>query len=160
MNPSELRQQLKEWLSKQLRIDRWGLNAPESVKDSRSPPSSGFDGKASGYSILETLGVAGSSSSLLETTIPFQVTYRFDNSCAYTQIPRSEAEDALAAILLKVQAHQNCLSPDIESINGRGSVTVNEQSKSDWFLILELEFEVKFYCDFTSLPAISGVFKA
>lgn len=161
MKPSELRNKLKEWLSGELRIDRWGLNSPESVKDPRSPPSSGFDGKASGYSIASFLGVGESGSYLLETTIPFQVTYRFDSSQTYTEIPRAEAEDALAVILLKIESetNKNCLSPDIESIKSRGSVTVNEQAKSDWLLTFEIEFDVQFHCDFADLSEITGVFK-
>ena len=95
MTPSELRHKLKEWLSSQLRVDRWGLNSPESVKDSRSPPSSGFDGKASGYSIVEMLGTGESGSYLLETVIPFQITYRFDSSNVYTQIPRGMLSQGL-----------------------------------------------------------------
>lgn len=160
MTPSELRHKLKEWLSSQLRIDRWGLNAPESVKDSRSPPSSAFDGKAPGYEIANSLGTGESGSYLLETTIPFQIAYRFDSSQTYTEIPRAEAEDALAVIITKAKAHEICLSPDIESIKCRGSVTIDEQAKSDWLLVFDVEFEVQFHCDFTGLSEISGVFKA
>lgn len=158
MLPSELRAKLKEWLSQQLRIDRWGLNSPESVKDLRAPPSAGFDGKASGYSIVELLGTGETSSYLLETSIPFQIVYRFDSSCTYTQIPRGSAEDILTTAFLKLQAHQSCLSPDIQGIESKGSVIVQEEPKSDWLLIFEIEFNVKFHCEFMELANVSGVF--
>lgn len=158
MLPSELRAKLKEWLSQQIRIDRWGLNSPESIKDLRAPPSAGFDGKASGYSIVELLGTGETSSYLLETSIPFQVTYRFDNSCTYTEIPRGLAEDVLTTALLGLQAHQSCLSPDIQEVESKGSVIVQEEPKSDWLLIFEIEFNVRFHCEFVELANVSGVF--
>jgi hypothetical protein len=158
MLPSELRAKLKEWLSQQLRIDRWGLNSPESIRDLRAPPSAGFDGKASGYSVVELLGTGETSSYLLETSIPFQVTYRFDNSCTYTEIPRGSAEDVLTTALLELQAHQSCLSPDIQEIESKGSVIVQEEPKSDWLLIFEIEFNVRFHCEFVELANVSGVF--
>lgn len=158
MLPSELRAKLKEWLSQQLRIDRWGLNSPESIRDLRAPPSAGFDGKASGYSVIELLGTGETSSYLLETSIPFQVTYRFDNSCTYTEIPRGSAEDVLTTALLELQAHQSCLSPDIQEVESKGSVIVQEEPKSDWLLIFEIEFNVRFHCEFVELANVSGVF--
>ena len=48
---------------------------------------------------------------------------------------------------------------NIKSIEGKGSVTVNEQSKSDWLLIFDFDFEVQFHCELTDLLEISGVFK-
>ena len=160
MLPSELRNTLKNWLSEHLRIDRWGLNSPESVKDPRSPPSSGLDGNTSGYSIVEIVGAGETSSYLLQTEIPIQVEYRFDSSHSYTAIPRSQAEDKLACILLNLQAHQTCLSPDIESIEGTGNVLLNEQNKSEWLLSFVFQFNVKFHCEFAELTAVSGVFTA
>ena len=158
MKPSLVREKLKQFLSQQLRVDRWGLNSPESVKNMRAPPSSAFDGKALGFSILETVGVGEASSYLLETTIPFQIIYRFDSGWNYTQIPRAEAEDALTSILLQIQVHQGCFSPDIYSIECQGNITVNEQSKSDWILTFEIEFKIQFHCEFTELTPIKGVF--
>jgi len=160
MLPSELRAKLKEWLSQQLRIDRWGLNSPESVKDLRAPPSAGLDGKASGFSVVEILGMGNTSTYLLETSIPFQIIYRFDSACTYTQIPRGSAEDILTASFLQLQAHLACLSPDIEKIESRGSVIINEEPKSDWLLIFEIEFKVRFHCEFIELANVSGVFSA
>ena len=158
MLPSQLRVKLKEWLSQQLRIDRWGLNSPESVKDLRAPPSAGFDGKASGYSIVETLGIGESGSYLLETSIPFQIVYRFDNNCTYSEIPRGSAEDILTTSFLQLQSHYFCLSPDIQSIESKGSIVINEEPKSDWLLIFEIEFNVRFHCEFMELANVSGVF--
>ena len=160
MLPSELRTVLKAWLSQQLRIDRWGLNSPESIKDLRAPPSSGLDGNTSGYSIVETIGAGETSSYLLQTEIPIQVEYRFDSSHSYTAIPRSQAEDELAYILLKLQAHKICLSPDIELIEGTGNVLLNEQKNSDWLLSFVFQFNVKFHCEFAELTAVPGVFNA
>jgi hypothetical protein len=160
MIPSQLRAKLKEWLSQQLRIDRWGLNSPESIRDLRAPPSSGLDGNTSGYSIVEVTGTGETSSYLLQTEIPIQIEYRFDNSYSYTEIPRSEAEDALVYILLYLQAHQSCLSPDIQSIESMGNVLLNEEKKSDWLLSFVFQFNVKFHCEFAELTAVSGVFTA
>lgn len=160
MLPSELRNVLKTWLSQHLRIDRWGLNSPESIKDVRSPPSSGLDLNGSGYSILQTLGVGETSSHLLQVEIPIQVEYRLDNSHSYTAIPRGEAENELICILLRLQAHYNCLSPDIESIETTGNILVNEENKSDWLISFVFQFNVKFHCEFAELAAVSGVFTA
>ena len=160
MLPSQLRTVLKAWLSQQLRIDRWGLNSPESIKDLRAPPSSGLDGNTSGYSIVETIGAGETSSYLLQTEIPIQVEYRFDSSYSYTAIPRSQAEDELTYILLKLQAHKICLSPDIEIIEGTGNVLLNEQKNSDWLLSFVFQFNVKFHCEFAELTAVPGVFNA
>lgn len=158
MIPSELRAKLKEWLSQQLRIDRWGLNLPESVKDLRAPPSSGLDGNTSGYSIVEVTGTGETSSYLLQTKIPIQVEYRFDSSHSYTTIPRSQAEDKLTYILLNLHAHYACLSPDIQEIEGTGNVLLNEQNKSDWILSFVFQFDVKFNCEFAELTAVRGAF--
>ena len=160
MLPSELRAKLKEWLSHHLRIDRWGLNSPESVRNLRAPPSAGLDLNGSGYSILQVLGFGETSSYLLQTEIPIQVEYRLDNSHSYTAIPRGEAENELIRILLKLQAHYMCLSPDIESIETTGNILVNEENKSDWLISFVFHFNVKFHCEFAELTAIpvSGVF--
>jgi hypothetical protein len=158
MRPSELRSVLKEWLSQQLRIDRWGLNSPESVKDLRAPPSSGLDGNTSGYSIVEVTGTGETSSFLLQTKIPIQIEYRFDSSHSYTTIPRSQAEDKLTYILLNLQAHYACLSPDIQEIESTGNVLLNEQNKSDWILSFVFQFNIKFHCEFAELTAATGVF--
>ena len=151
MRPSQLRKELKQWLGGKLRIDRWGLNAPESIKDPRSPPSAGLDGNGSGYSILNTLGVGETSSHLLQVEIAIQVEYRLDNSHSYTAIPRGEAEDELIRILLRLQAHYSCLSPDIDSIETIGNILVNEENKSDWLISFVFQFNVKFYCEFAEL---------
>lgn len=158
MLPSELRTKLKEWLSQQLRIDRWGLNSPESVKDLRAPPSAGLDGNASGYSIVKIVGTGEASSYLLQTKIPIQVEYRLDSSHSYTTVPRGQAEDKLTYILLNLQAHYSCLSPDIEEIVCTGSVLLNDQNKSDWILSFVFEFNVKFHCEFAELTAVAGAF--
>lgn len=158
MLPSELRAKLKEWLSQQLRIDRWGLNSPESIKDLRAPPSSGLDLNGSGYSILQILGVGETSSYLLETEIPIQVKYRLDSSHSYTTIPRGEAENELIRILLRLQAYHTCLSSDIESIETTGNILVNEENKSDWLISFVFQFNVKFHCEFAELTAVPGVF--
>lgn len=156
MLPSELRSVLKQWLSQQLRVDRWGLNSPESVKDLRAPPSAGLDGNASGYSIIKVVGTGETSSYLLQTEIPVQIEYRFDSSHTYTTIPRSQAEDKLTYILLNLQAHHACLSPDIEEIEGTGNVLLND--KSDWILSFVFQFNVKFHCEFAELTAVTGAF--
>lgn len=158
MLPSELRAKLKEWLSQQLRIDRWGLNSPESIKDLRAPPSSGLDLNGSGYSILQILGVGETSSYLLQTEIPIQVEYRLDSSNTYTTIPRGEAENELIRILLRLQAYYTCLSSDIESIETTGNILVNEENKSDWLISFVFQFNVKFHCEFAELTAVPGVF--
>ena len=158
MLPSELRAKLKEWLSQRLRIDRWGLNSPESIKDLRAPPSAGLDFNSSGYSILKVLGVGETSSYLLQGEIPIQVEYRLDNSHTYTEIPRGEAENELICVLLKLQAHHACISPDIESIESTGNILVNEQNKPDWIISFVFRFNVKFHCEFAELANISGAF--
>lgn len=158
MLPNELRTALKEWLSQQLRIDKWGLNSPESIKDVRSPPSSGLDLNGSRYSIIKTLGVGETSSHLLQTEIPIQVEYRLDNSHSYTAIPRGEAENELICVLLRLQAHYGCLSPDIESIETTGNILVNEENKSDWLISFVFQFNVKFHCEFAELATVTGAF--
>jgi hypothetical protein len=158
MLPSELRTKLKEWLSQQLRIDRWGLNSPESVKDLRAPPSAGLDGNASEYSIVKIVGTGETSSYLLQTKIPIQVEYRLDSSHSYTTVPRSQAEDKLTYILLNLQAHYACLSSDIEEIKCTGNVLLNDQNKSDWILSFVFQFNVKFHCEFAELTAVTGAF--
>lgn len=159
MLPSILRKELKQWLGEKLRVDRWGLNAPESIKDARSPPSAGLDGNGSGYSIVETLGVGETSSYLLQVEIPIQVEYRLDSSNAYTLIPRGEAEDELIRILLRLQAHYSCLSTDIESIETTGNILVNEDKKSDWLISFVFQFNVKFHCEFAELlTTVPGAF--
>ena len=158
MTPDALRTVLKQWLETQIRIDEWGLNNPESVKDA-SPPSSALDQAVSKYAIEQQLGFATASNFVVAATLPFRVIYRFDKGYKYTQIPRGIAESVLVKILTTIKSCP-CIAPDILEVDPTGSVVLNEITKGDWLLIFELEFAVKFTCEFLEFSNLDkGVFQ-
>ncbi|MBD2364527.1 hypothetical protein H6G36_25695 [Anabaena minutissima FACHB-250] len=142
MNIGELRAILKAWLATKLRIDRWGLGLPDSIQDSDRPTSIGLDKPALDIN-FDNKGWGQDRLILVETTIPFQVIYRFDSSYQYDLLPRGEAETLLNQMLFELQA-PNCLHQDIELVEPSGSVSIAEHKNSDWLLIFELDIKVQF----------------
>lgn len=140
----DLRTLLINFLGTNLRIDEWGLGLPQSVRNFNSPPSIGLDKPALDLIFLDDeAGFGESFYKCAETTIPMQVIYRFDNSYKYADLPRAEAENILSGIILKLLACE-CLHPDIQLIKPAGSVSIAETKSSDWLLIFEIDFFVKF----------------
>lgn len=159
MTPETLRETLKKWLSSKLRIDQWGLNEPESVRDFSSPPSAGLDQQISSYAIEEQQGFGHDSNFILTASLPFQIKYRFDNSYQYTQIPRGKAETILGMLLTEAKSSP-CIDPDIIEIDPTGNISLNEIAKSDWILAFELDFKVRFNCESREFLNLDlGVFK-
>ncbi|KYC42064.1 hypothetical protein WA1_18860 [Scytonema hofmannii PCC 7110] len=143
MNIGELRSLFKEYLKSKLRIDRWGLGLPDSIQKSQEPPSIGLDKPALDIEITPGEGWGESRVSIVTTTIPFQVIYRFDSCYEYERLPRGEAEALLTQILTQLQT-PSCLSPDIQQIEPSGSVSIAEHKNSDQLIIFEIDIKVTF----------------
>lgn len=154
MNIGELRDILKSWLSRKLRIDLWGLGLPDSAESRDRPPSIGLDKPALDI-VFEDAGYGRDRLIIIESTIPFQIIYRFDASWKYSQLPRGEAESLLSQILFSVQA-PTCLSEDIESITPSGSVSIAEHKNGDQLIIFELDIKVRFQSE--NIPVVSQYF--
>jgi len=157
MTPETVRETLNKWIAKRIRIDYWGLNAPQSIRDFSKPPSSGLDLKISEYSLVQTLGYDSSSAFQVSATIPFIIKFRFDNSYQFEQIPRGKAENLLLKILTEIKT-KPCIAPDFVKVEPSGSVTVQEESKSDWLLIFDIKFRVTFHCEYYEIQNIDEVF--
>ena len=153
MNIGELRAILKKWLSSKLRIDIWGLGLPDSVQ-SDVPPSIGLDKPALDI-LFEDSGYGKDRLIVIESTIPFQIIYRFDASWKYDRLPRGEAETLLNQILFSLQA-PTCLNEDIELVVPSGSVSIAEHKNGDQLIIFELDIKVKFQSE--NNPTISKYF--
>ena len=160
MTPEKLRSVLKKWLADRIRIDVFGLNSPKSILNHEQPPSSGLDLQAGNFRIANRDGTGMSASLLIETTLPFQVLYRFGSAYKYTEIPRGKAESILCSLMGSLNDSPECINPEILSINPSGEVTVYEEAKSDWVLMIALTLEVQFQCELNDLFFIDyGVFK-
>lgn len=143
MDIGELRILLKSFLSRKLRIDYWGLGLPDSVHSQNKPTSVGLDKPALDIVFLESQGWGKDKTITIETTIPFQVIYRFDTSYKYEKLPRAEAESILTQILFELQT-PSCLSQDINSIEPSGSVSIAEHKNGDQLIIFELDIKTQF----------------
>lgn len=143
MQLGELRTLLKNFLSRKLRIDYWGLGLPDSIHSQDKPTSVGLDKPALDIVFTESVGWGKDRSVTVETTIPFQIIYRFDASYKYHNLPRAEAESILAQILFELQT-PSCLSEDISLIEPSGSVSVAEHKNGDQLIIFELDIKTQF----------------
>jgi hypothetical protein len=155
MNIGELRTSLKKFLQSKLRIDVWGLGLPDSIHSPGKPTSIGLDRPALDIVFLEREGWGSAQVAITETTIPFEIKYRFDSSHIYETIPRAEAESVLAQVLFELQT-PSCLNQDIESIEPSGSVSVAQHKNGDWLILFELDIKAKFHSE--SNPVISKYF--
>lgn len=150
---------MKQWLQNRVRVDFFGLNAPKSQLNHNQPPSSALDMQASSFKIVEKDGKGPSSSLTIETTFPFQVLYRFNKDCKYTDIPRGKAESVLCSLMASLTDTPECVDPDIVTINASGEVVVYEEQKGDWLLSLMLNLEVTFKCEIQELYSLQlGIF--
>lgn len=145
MRPDQIRSKLIDWLAENVRVDARGLNLPESIRDFERPPSIGLDLKASEFELDTLEQDLNPGEFVVSASIPLQVIYRFDNSYRYTDIPRGLAESILVASILKLIKHPHCIDPDVVSLIARGSVTVREETKGDWLLIISFEIDCNFY---------------
>lgn len=160
MTPEKLRSTLKKWLETRIRIDTFSLNNPKSVLNNEQPPSAALDLQAGNFQIVNRDGKGMSASLTIETTLPFQICYRFNKDYRYTDIPRGKAESILCSLMASLSDSPECVTPDLLSINPSGEVTVREEEKSDWMLIISLILEVQFLCELSELFYLDyGVFK-
>lgn len=142
MSLGELRIFLKNWLSNRIRVDKWGLNLPDSIDATNKPTSIGLDKPALNISIVSGEGWGEDKVAIIETTIPFQIIYRFSSAYQYNDIPRAEAETALANLLVEAIS-PNCLPDYILNLDVSGSVSVAEHKNGDQLLLFEIDFLVK-----------------
>lgn len=155
MDIGELRTSFKAYLEKRLRIDYWGLGLPDSASSSDKPPSIGLDKPALDIEFLSSEGFGKSKTITTETTIPFQIIYRFDSSYSYNQLPRAEAETLLSQILFELQ-DSICINPDIESLQPSGSVSIAEHKNGDQLIIFEIDIKPQFKSE--NNPVVSQFF--
>ncbi|MEW6494508.1 MAG: hypothetical protein AB1589_18625 [Cyanobacteriota bacterium] len=155
MQLGELRGILKSFLAKKLRIDYWGLGLPDSIYSQDKPASVGLDKPALDIVFNGSEGWGKDRTVVIETTIPFQIIYRFDASYKYQDLPRAEAESVLAQILFELQT-PSCLNEDISSIEPSGSVSVAEHKNGDQLIIFELDIKTQFLSENSTI--LSGYF--
>lgn len=159
MTPEALRSTLKNWLRSRLRVDNFGLNAPQSILNNKRPPSAGLDLEASDFKITNKDGKGFTAGLTIETILPFQVLFRFGNAYKYSEIPRGKAETILCSLMASLNDAPECVNPDILAINPTGKITIYEETKGDWILEFRLELEIQFQCDFSELSEVDyGVF--
>lgn len=142
MDIGKFRTLLKDWLKTKFRIDRWGLSLPDSINSNKKPTSIGLDKPALDIQIQPGEGWGESRISIIETTIPFQIIYRFDSSYEYEKLPRAEAETLLTQVLRELQSPL-CFHQSIQEIEPSGSVSIAEHKNGDQLIIFELDIKVK-----------------
>jgi hypothetical protein len=155
MSVGDLRIFLKSWLASRVRIDKWGLSLPDSVDSIDSPTSIGLDKPALNIAVLSSEGWGNDKVAIIETTIPFQIIYRFSSTYDYEGIPRAEAETVLTNLLIEA-SESNCLPGYILSLNVSGSVSVAEHKNGDQLLLFEIDFLARIE---SSINLIDGIFK-
>jgi hypothetical protein len=155
MSVGELRTFLKGWLANRIRIDKWGLNLPDSIDASNSPTSIGLDKPALNIAVISSEGWGEDKVAIVETTIPFQIIYRFSSTYNYESIPRADAETILTNLLIEA-SEPNCLPGYILSLNISGSVSVAEHKNGDQLLLFEIDFLARIE---SSINSINGIFK-
>ena len=157
MNIGELRTTLKQFFESKFRIDSWGLGLPDSIHSPDKPTSIGLDKPALDIVFLDSEGWGKSRIVVIETTIPFEIKYRFDSSYIYERLPRADAESILAQSLFELQT-PSCLNQDINSIEPSGSVSVAQHKNGDWLIIFELDIKARFHSE--NNPIVSNYFSA
>lgn len=155
MSVGELRLFLKTWLENRIRIDKWGLNLPDSIDATNKPTSIGLDKPALNVVVTSSEGWGEDKVSIIETTIPFQIIYRFSSAYQYSSIPRADAETILANLLIEA-ASPNCLPGYILSLDVSGSVSVAEHKNGDQLLLFEIDFLAKIE---SSINIVNPIFK-
>ncbi|MGJ3244941.1 MAG: hypothetical protein ACFE0I_02570 [Elainellaceae cyanobacterium] len=149
---------LKNWLSNEIRIDQWTLNAPEdyaTVVDGTQYPSNTAIALSAEEVAYERRGAAWYE---CEAEFPFKLQYRFTGQLDYHQVPRNLAHDLLNNILLKAASCYGDISEAIQEL------TIPEQddiicykpneSNGDWILLIQPKFRVRFNADFADLSGL------
>jgi hypothetical protein len=148
---AELCSALKTWLSEQIRIDGWSANPPTNVatviNGSPYPANTAFQGPIRDLVVLEKLN----EDIIAEFTLSFAVTYRFDKSLAYHQLPVYDAEILASSVLITAITHAGCIHEDIHTITAESYDPVEvarfEQPATpegrDWLVILYFPFKVR-----------------
>jgi hypothetical protein len=155
MSVGDLRTFLKSWLSSRIRVDKWGLSLPDSIDATNKPTSIGLDKPALNIVVISSEGWGEDKVAIIETTIPFQIIYRFSSAYQYNSIPRADAETILANLLIET-ASQNCLPAYILSLDMSGSVSVAEHKNGDQLLLFEIDFLAKIE---SSIDVANQIFK-
>jgi hypothetical protein len=153
MSVGELRTFLKSWLSKRIRIDKWGLSLPDSIDATNKPTSIGLDKPALNISVIKSEGWGSDKVAVVETTIPFQIIYRFSSAYQYNNIPRADAETLLSNLLIETDG-SNCLPSYILSLRMSGSVSVAEHKNGDQLLLFEIDFLARIEAEIKPLNQI------
>lgn len=153
MSVGELRTFLKSWLSNRIRIDKWGLNLPDSIDFTNQPTSIGLDKPALNITVISSEGWGEDKTAIIETTIPFQIIYRFSSAYQYNNIPRADAETALSNLLIETDG-SNCLPAYILSLQLSGSVSVAEHKNGDQLLLFEIDFLARIESNVNSVNPI------
>lgn len=155
--PNQLRESIRQYFKSKIRIDNFGLNKPESIRDMNKPPSIGIDLSFDDFTIEESFGIGIGKEFNLSTSIGFQIIYRLDNSYRYTDIPRGIAENILLDTLLDLN-NNDCIDPDINSLDASGKIIVQEESNNDWLLIFDFNLSITFHASLFELKQQSTDF--
>ena len=141
--PSAIRDAFKNLLHTWFRIDQVGLSPPESIRDEGRPPSNLIEQPAS-FDTANVRDKTNGGEVLNRMRFGYQVIFRHPSNWKYSDIPREQAENLMSALLAKINADYNCIHPEILEIQASGTVLVQEEERSDWFLVFDLQIRLKY----------------
>lgn len=142
--PSKIRKAIRETLVKTIRIDKFGLNKPESIRDITKPPSVASEGASGSWVISEILGSGSGSTFNLKTTLSYEVLFRLDNSYKYTDIDRGLAEGIGLLFCIQLKQSPECLDPSIIELEPSMKLIIQEETNNDWLVVFQFDIDVVF----------------
>ena len=143
LTPLIIRAKFRELLQTWFRIDQIALNPPESIRDENRPPSNLIEQPAS-FDTTRVQDITNGGEVVNRMNFGYQVVFRHPSHLTYSRIPRGEAEELLSGLLAKINADYNCIHPEILEIQASGSVLVQEEKNSDWYLVFDLKISLKY----------------
>lgn len=146
MNPKKVRQRIREFIERHLRIDEWGLNFPAQIKDPNLPTSIARENPATNDLQVEGYfsGMGSPIPLLGSLKLSYTIMFRFDAAYQYHQLPRADAERLVLRMNSSLHQAPECLDEEFREIDFGGSVSVAEVENKDWLIIYQLSFEPTF----------------
>lgn len=160
MTPESVRDAFKEFLTRHLRIDKWGVNFPDQIENPNQPPSIAREDP-----ITEDLRIEDSIAGLegpiwARIRLSYKVIFRFDAAYSYMQIPKSQAETLILKMLMLLRLEPECLNEEIGEVEASAKVTIAETEAKDWLLVYSFAFAPLFQAELDELDTLSTLMKA
>ncbi len=142
--PTKIRKAIKQTLVSNLRIDSFGLNKPESIRDVTKPPSIASEMASGSWTIQDMLGTGNGSLFNCKTTLSYEIVFRLDSSYKYTDIDRGVAEGVGLLLCIKMRQAPECIEPGILELDPSFKFIISEETNNDWLVVFQFDFSLTF----------------